>query len=157
MSAVPVEKLRQMFRLEPSTGAVYRRGDKSRRRVGWVRPDGYRVVKVEHAGRRVQMMVHRLVWALHHGEHAALEVDHKDGNRRNNRPSNLRLASRRQNVVNRRVKSKLPTGVDRAGKKFVARIRTEDGRLHLGTFDCPNQAHLAWRAKAVELHGDYVR
>lgn len=157
MSIVPVEHLKSRFWFEPSTGAVYRRGDKKRRRVGWVRPDGYRVVKVEYQGRRVQLMVHRLAWALHHGAHAKLEVDHRDGNPLNNRPGNLREATRLQNVVNRRVKSKLPTGVEQAGPKYVARIRTQGRRLHLGTFDCPHQAHQAWRAKAVELHGEYVR
>lgn len=156
---VPVERLQELLRYEPSTGALYWRGCKKRRRAGWVRPDGYRVLKVEHEGRRVQMMAHRVAFALHHGRLPLKEVDHKDGNRRNNRPENLREATRLQQVVNRRVKSKLPTGVDARGNRFVARIRTPDGeRLHLGSFECPVLAHQAYRAKAAELHGEeFVR
>lgn len=155
---VPLERLQALFRYDPKTGAVYWRRSRSRRRAGWVRPDQYRVVKVEHDGRRVQMMVHRIAFALHHGRLPELEIDHIDGNRRNNRPENLREADRLQQVVNRKVKSALPTGVDQVGNRFAARIRTPDGeRLYLGSFGCPHEAHQAYRAKAVELHGEYVR
>jgi hypothetical protein len=70
-----------------------------------------------------------------------LMVDHINRNSLDNRKSNLRICTHRENVMNKkplltkRCKSKY-LGVDwnRSGKKWVARIGFDKKKVHLGTF-----------------------
>lgn len=41
-------------------------------------------------------------------------------------------------------------------KRYVAGIKFNGRRIHLGYFDCPEEAHEAYKAKAVELYGEYA-
>lgn len=158
---IPVDYLRSLFRYEPSTGAIYRRGQKSRRRAGHVREDGYRVIKVPYQGRRVQIMAHRLAYILHHGRHPEHEVDHRDTNRLNNRPDNLREATRAQQIANRRTPGKYPKGVvprrTKNGYSYAAVIRINSKKTHLGTYPCPQQAHARYMSEARKLYGGFAR
>jgi hypothetical protein len=47
-------------------------------------------------------LAHRLAWFYVHGEWPATDVDHRHGNKRDNRISKLRLLTRSQNNLNRR-------------------------------------------------------
>jgi hypothetical protein len=52
------------------------------------------------------LLVHRLVWILRNGEiPEGFRVDHKNGDRRDNSPSNLRLVTHAQNCQNKARKS----------------------------------------------------
>ena len=55
--------------------------------------------------------VHRIAWALHHGEYPLLEIDHINGDGADNRLCNLRLATSSQNNQNRRLSSRNKTGI----------------------------------------------
>lgn len=59
-----------------------------------------------HRGPGDWVLMHRLVM----GEPAGLEVDHRDGDHLNNRRSNLRVATHRQNQENRRTHAKNTSG-----------------------------------------------
>jgi hypothetical protein len=66
--------------------------------------------------------VHRIAWALVHGEYPASEVDHINGDGADNRLCNLRLATSSQNNQNRRLSSRNKTGV-----KGVFAVRQNKG------------------------------
>lgn len=56
--------------------------------------------------------VHRVIWELFNGEiPEGMQIDHKDGDRRNNRISNLRLVPAKLNSKNNRKRSDNSSGV----------------------------------------------
>lgn len=59
-------------------------------------PDGYERVDVRLDGKRFTRFVHTLVEKAFGGN--GKEVDHKDGNRTNNKASNLETVSRKENM-----------------------------------------------------------
>ncbi len=63
---------------------------------------GYRVVTIGMKGKRVQITVARIVCWLSHGEPPTPqhEVDHKDRNRGNDSPDNLRWATQKEQKAN---------------------------------------------------------
>jgi len=88
------------------------------------------------------------------------DVDHIDGNKLNNRRSNLRVATRSQNSANRG-----PTGGTSKFKgvrycKDKGRYRAEiqaDGRyIHLGYFDVEVDAARAYDQAAVTHYGEFA-
>ncbi len=88
-------------------------------------------------------------------------VDHKDNNPLNNCRCNLRLADRQQNSWNysRPVSSTSGyKGVSwhKMTGKWVAYIGLDGKKHHLGLFNTPEEAHAAYCAAALELHGEFA-
>ncbi len=105
--------------------------------------------------------LHRLITNAQPGE----IIDHADRNPLNCRKSNLRRATRHQNVWNKSPNHGLVRGktsrfkgvfVDRKYKKFVARITHYGKRIHIGSFRTEIEAARAYNAKAKELFGDFA-
>lgn len=89
-----------------------------------------------------------------------MQVDHINGNRADNRKTNLRLCTSAQNTQNSFVPKNNSTGfkgVSRRGGYWVARIGA-DGRLFfLGRFLDPREAAHAYNRAAIRLHGEFAR
>ncbi|NHE79838.1 HNH endonuclease [Klebsiella michiganensis] len=75
--------------------------------------------------------MHRIIWVLKYGEiPSTLVVDHIDGDKLNNRITNLRLCTQNQNTRNRRIHSNNAAGLKgvyfndspRNRKKWIAQI-----------------------------------
>jgi hypothetical protein len=114
---------------------------------------GYIVVTISQR----QYKAHRLAWLYVFGEWPSDEIDHKNGDRSDNRISNLRLASSQENNQNRgfdRRNTTGYTGVFRSSdnKKFTSSISHENKRRHLGTFDTPEAAYEEYLRAKAELH-----
>jgi len=121
-------------------------------------PDAYGYIQLSIDRRRYK--AHRLSWLLVHGPIPAdKEVDHRDGNRANNAISNLRLASRQQQVNN--------TGPRKPGKvkgchwhardrKWAARFRLNGRNLSLGEFDRLEDAQAARVRAEMKYHGEFA-
>lgn len=129
-------------------------------KLGPNRDTGYFKVSLSLEGRVITKLVHRLVAAAFLGLTDAHQVDHKDGNRANNRLENLRLATHSQNRRNSKGNVRSQSGmkgVYRNGKRWVARIYVTGKSKHLGMFGTPEEAHAAYCAAAKELYGEFFR
>lgn len=120
--------------------------------AGSLKSDGYLQIKVD----RKNHLAHRLAWFYMHGNWPEGQIDHRDGNRANNRISNLRDVSNsvnQQNQLRARLDNKCGLlGVCASLSKWQAMISIDGKKRYLGTFDTPEQAHAAYIAAKRELH-----
>lgn len=129
------------------------------RRVGAVlgsvnKVHGY--VEVGVLGKRVYG--HRLAWAMTHGEWPQAAIDHINGDKSDNRASNLRLALGSLNAENKRRPNRnnssgfLGVSYCKQTKRWVAQIVADRKRKCLGRFDSPEQAHDAYVKAKRQMH-----
>lgn len=102
MKAIPMDWLTSNLAIDTSmpSGLRWLIMSRGRRvpRAGSKLPTGYWAVPIKGHG---TYYAHRLVWALRHGRDPGdMQIDHRDRDRGNNRPSNLRLATPTQNAHN---------------------------------------------------------
>lgn len=114
---------------------------------------GYLKITIGRVGYRAS----RIAWFYMTGEWPEGEVDHRDGRRANNRWRNLRDipgAANRQNTKRQVNNTSGYTGVSwhRASNAWLARIRVDNRRVYLGTFDDPKAAYGAYLAAKRVLH-----
>lgn len=107
--------------------------------TGWhLDPDGY---VIGSAGRGKRIALHRLVLELEPGD--GLEADHIDGDKLNNRRSNLRIATRQQNGQN------VPAKRGHRGVTFDPSRRTRRcWRVRIGL--AGRYHHVGWFATEAE-------
>ena len=155
-------QLKEVLEYDPDTGLLKWLVTRGRVKAGYVagrcRPDGYVTIKVD--GR--DYLAHRLAWLWTTGLWPLDEIDHKDGNPNNNRWSNLRQATSRQNHYNSRRMTRNVSGVKgvlwvAAEQRWVARVRAPDGRSHTKRCLSKEDAAAFYKARAEELHGEFVR
>lgn len=104
----------------------------------------------------------RLVWVWHFGDDPGdLEIDHIDGDRSNDRLSNLRLATRQQQQWNTKKSRSNTSGAK--GVSFYKRLGLwrADITVHgeqktLGYFKDKLSAVEAYRLAATKLHGEFA-
>lgn len=98
--------------------------------------------------------------AMHQEIVRAPEVDHKNGDRFDNRRGNLRPATHRQNCQNARPKGRSEfKGVSwvESKQRWWARIKLPDRRLWLGSFVSEEDAARAYDVAAGEHFGEFAR
>jgi hypothetical protein len=96
------------------------------------------------------------------GDPAGLVIDHRDGNRLNNRKANLRACTTRENNQNLGLTRRNRSGYrgvsfSRTAGKWRARIGLNRKQLHLGYFESPNLAAAAYEQAAELFYGDNRR
>jgi hypothetical protein len=145
------EVLREALHYDPLTGVFTWRKPHPRarcvkvgQRAGYVRPDGYVVIRVFESH-----LAHRLAWLYVHGVWPERFIDHRNEDRADNRIANLRDVTNAVNLQNQHHPQKNSTtgyrGVyrDRTGC-FGARLKCRGVTYHLGTYATPEQAHVAY-------------
>ena len=151
------QRLRELLDYNAETGTFVWRVKTSTRNsagavAGWTEPNGYKRLCIDSR----KVWAHRAAWLYMTGNYPEHHIDHIDGNPLNNRFQNLRDVSQRANVHNqRRAHSQSTTGllgVQRAGKRFVARIEASGVNIGLGRFDTPEEAHAAYIKAKRLLH-----
>lgn len=101
--------------------------------------------------------MHRLLMSAERGQ----EIDHVNGDGMDNRRSNLRFCTRRENNANRHAvqsKSSPYKGVhfEAWSGKWRAEIMSHGRRYKLGRFTDVKEAKRAYNAKARELFGEFA-
>jgi hypothetical protein len=90
-----------------------------------------------------------------------LEGDHENNDRMDNRRSNLRVATRKQNCQNisktKRITSSKYKGVRSRDKNWIAIIKTNRKTQHIGTFRTEYAAAKAYDQRAKEIFGDFAK
>lgn len=167
------EVLRQLLRYDPETGKLFWLP----RNVEWFRDGAKTKAHSCHAwnarlagkeamttpdtcghlmGRvlGVRYMAHRIIWALEHGDAGDFQIDHINGDCRDNRLFNLRLVTHSENAKNckRRVDNTSGvTGVRVRNGRYIAEIAANKKRFQLGEFRSMAEAVSARRGAEANL------
>lgn len=153
------EELRNILNYNPLTGvftwSIRRKGGRGiGKEAGARMSHGYRSIGID--GR--DYTAHRLAWLYVHGEWPAAYIDHINGDRADNRISNLRDVSQSVNMQNVYApKSNNKSGFrgvswHKQRSKFAARIKVDGKYRSLGLFESPEKAAAAYIAAKRELH-----
>ena len=123
--------------------------------AGCIDGQGYRVIRIFNKNRKA----HRLAWLYMHGDYPTV-IDHVDRNRSNNSFSNLRIATRRENTINRSSLSKNASGYTGVSwhskaKKWESSVTIKGKRIYLGVFSDPYEAAKARERFCVENLGEF--
>jgi HNH endonuclease/AP2 domain len=122
--------------------------------AGCVNAKGYRYIGF----RGVLYRANRLAWVFLHGEWPKGQIDHINGDRDDNRASNLRDVTGAGNQQNRRQGNKnsksslLGVSWHTQNKKWRALITVDRKTLYLGCFETEHAAHLAYLAAKAVYH-----
>lgn len=140
--------LSKYFRYCQDTGSLLR-NDKP---VGTIRKDGY--IKISY--KRNSLLAHRVVWAIHYGRMPTDIIDHINGDKTDNRISNLREVNKSINGQNRKTATKKnPTGylgVHLHAGKYCASIKFNGKKIHLGRYETAEEAHKVYLEEKRKLH-----
>lgn len=117
----------------------------------WHEQNGYVKTNDAHAKR-----LHRFLTNAPEG----MVVDHINHNPLDNRRSNLRVCTYRDNARNVQISKRNTSGfkgVNYEGNRYRARIRDEYGKkLSLGCYENAIDAAIAYDKKAIELYGEFA-
>jgi hypothetical protein len=141
-----LETLNSLLVLDESTGFLFwKRGPFRGRRADHIYSSGRFRVRLWLNGGQVFFAAHRIIWKMVNGRDPIPEVDHIDRNHGNNRPENLREATRRENCRNMGRKITRRNGGVYPSKsgRYRAQISIHNKSVFLGTFPTEAEARAA--------------
>jgi len=154
----PQARLNELFNYNRDTGLVIRRitaGSRSKAGsvAGTATTEGYIGIGID--GKKY--LLHRIIWKIVYGECPTnLSLDHENGVRNDNRISNLRIGNSVENAHN--MKDVKGYFFFKSRGKWIASIRNNYKRKHLGCFNTEAEASAAYQyAKAERDSHDYKR
>ena len=156
------ERLREALDYNPATGELVWKINPPRkknfvgRRAGSRLATGYLGVTIDQR----KCLAHRLAWLHAHGQWPVGQIDHLNGDRSDNRISNLRDVPQKVNLENRRnVRAGKKTSrllgvfpVESRRNPWGAAIRVERKKIHIGVFPSEEAAHAAYLEAKRRLH-----
>lgn len=159
---ISADELRSHLRYEPETGQFYwlhsGKGHFANVVAGNRRPDGY--IRINVAGHLYY--AHRLAWLYMTGEWPENQIDHINMDPSDNRWTNLRAATPRQNRGNRKVQRNSRSGIKgvyqrKEDGRWIAYI-CPNGRIkNIGSFATADEAKEARTKVAKGFFGDFYR
>lgn len=159
------EELKEVLDYNPDTGVfrwkIYRA---SNAKVGDVAGCIHKVNGYHEIGYNYQVYkAHRLAWIYAYGSIPEyIQIDHIDGNRANNRISNLRPCSNAENQKNRKIGKDNTSGYKgvswntRLGK-WVVNVGLNNKRIYLGGYVDKAEAITVHKTFCEEHHGKFYR
>lgn len=162
-SDLTVERLRDLLAYDPVSGLFRWRARRSWRApsgsvAGGDTSNGYIKINVDQRLYRA----HRLAWFYMKGEWPSGEIDHRDGDRKNNSWNNLRECSHSKNAANQKRRADNSSGFKGVSwaahaKKWRAQIVVDGDYIHLGYHGTRDLARLAYIEAADRLNGQFAR
>lgn len=121
--------------------------------AGSIAKDGYKVLTIFNK----QYKAHRIAWLYEFGRFPNGSIDHINGNRQDNRISNLREVTSLKNSQNKSIDIRNKSGKTGIcwhilSKKWIASISVNKKSIHLGYFNDINEA-IKKRTEAEEKYG----
>jgi hypothetical protein len=161
---IEIDELKSGISYDPDTGILTWKRMENRRAlwndrhpgtaIGILDRDGYLHFKF----RNQHFRVHRVAWALHHGCWPSKQLDHINGDRADNRISNLREADYLEQGQNRGLSIRNTSGFtgvtyNKRMRLWVANIRANGKKAYLGSAKSPEDAHALYLEAKRKLHG----
>lgn len=160
-NSLTTENLREILTYNPETGQFVWRLSVSRfigKTAGYKQRSGYIVININYT----LFYAHRLAWLYMTSEWPPELIDHINGDKSDNRWSNLRLANKSQNAANTKLLSTNKSGKrgvswDKINEKWVAQIRSDGKIRKIGRFLTIEEAAKAYEDEFKKLHGEFAR
>ena len=159
-NAIKPERLKEVLDYSTETGLFTWKINAGRcikgRATSYITHNGYKKIKVD----KKSYVAHRLAWLYVYNKFPNGDIDHIDGDRLNNKISNLREASRSQNLQNKKMQSNNSSGYigvsyDKKRNKWDARISVFGKQICLGLFITAEEASRAYEEKALEYFKEF--
>ena len=163
MNKLPsIEILNEYFSYNPESGCISWIKARSQSKIGSIAGSinnrGY--LRIQFFG--VSYLAHRIAWKMYYGVDPNDIVDHKNGEKADNRISNLRDCNKSQNGANRSKASKSNTGIRgvswcKRRRKYCSYISKDGKNRYLGSFEHIDDAVEAYNNNAKILFGNFAR
>lgn len=161
MNEFIIENVLKTFQYDPEQGKLFWKIKRSNNtdvgdEAGWVSSDGYRKVRFESK----EVRAHKIIFFIEHGFTPDI-IDHINGNKLDNRISNLRACSKSQNGMNRGKQKNNSSGVsgvcwNKSANKWQSYIKVDGKQIYLGVFADKLAAAEAVSKARTELHQDFA-
>lgn len=175
-NVITADSLRSLLDYNPNTGDFWWRARSltSQRENGWNSrhagtlasthkvKQGYIIIGITIAGKRIFYLAHRLAWLYVYGEWPTLDLDHINGDPADNRICNLREATDSQNKANIKAPSNNTSGVkgvyfDKEAKKWRDAYGKGMRTFSVGTFETIEEAAKARREAFDREYGGFAK
>lgn len=159
---INADTARSLLCYEPATGEFTWRESRGRvaagQKAGSIASNGYWEIYVENRRYRA----HRLAWFMVHGGWPADTIDHRNGDKLDNRIANLREATTSQNHANQPARRSSRSGFrgvhfSQREQRWVAKITCNGRKRHIGQFISKADAIAAYARVSKEVFGEFAR
>jgi len=152
------DQLKSVITYDSSTGLFFRQKNSVQCLAGTLSKSGY--VQIGIFGKRYY--AHRLAWLYEFGEMPDFDIDHKNGNKQDNRIENLRIATRSQNIMNVGIKSNNTSGIKgvswiKKRGKWQALVCINGLNHHLGLYEDIRKAERAVVTFRESMIGEFCK
>lgn len=154
---VSQKELKDKFTYNKNTGEFFFNYDSGKKKAGdisnYVNNHGYCLINIKDR----QYPAHKLAWLYEYGELPYDQIDHINHDRSDNRISNLRIVTNRENHLNTKLRTDNTSGhvgVEwlKTINKWRARIYLHGKMKHIGVFDRKDDAMAARKLASIK-HG----